>query len=159
MEYHEKRKRTPGQKQKFLRRLQYARQTNTPMTYGDISGHEEEASYREAVEKEYISLAERMVFEKVNRADVPEGVEVGTGIVLVSKKRDGRYKARCIYNGRQQQYKLTPTSSSPTLDEDSLSIALASAAYRGWAFKTADIETAFLNAPLPLGRVYIWKFP
>ena len=67
----------------------------SPITYGDISGHEEEASYREAVEKEFTSLAERTVFEKVNRADVPEGVEVGTGIVLVSKKRDGSYKARC----------------------------------------------------------------
>ena len=157
--YHEKRTRTPGQKQKFLRRLRFARQTNTPMTYGDILGHEEEDMYREAVEKEFTSLAERMVFEKVNRADIPQGVEVGTGIVLVSKKRDGRFKARCVYNGRQQQYRLTPSSSSPTLDEDSLSIALAIAAYRGWSFRTADIETAFLNAPLPPGTSVFMEIP
>ena len=157
--YHKQRPKTKAQRANFLEKMHQARRNNKPMVFRDISGHPEERTYRRAVEAEFEHLQDRMVFELVSRESVPQGVEVGDGIVLVSVKRDGTYKARCVYNGSKQRYKIVPSSSSPTLDEDSLTIALAIAAIRGWDFRTADITTAFLNAPLPEGTQIYMEIP
>ena len=83
--------------------------------------------------------------------DVPSHAEIGECIVLVQRKRNGKYKARCVFNGRQQKKKWLYSKSSPALDPESISLGLAYAALQGWSFYTADLTTAFLNEPLPEG--------
>ena len=93
--YHEgreKRARTPGQMQKFLRRGRFARQTNAPVTYGDIAEQEAESHYREAADKAISSP--RRSSGRAAEGGGSNGDRVG------KQRRDGHYKYRCVYNGR-----------------------------------------------------------
>lgn len=112
--------------------MHQARRENKPMVFRDISGHPEERKYRQAVTAEFEHLQDRMdtmVFELVSRESVPQFGER-------QARWHSQYKARCVYNGSKQRYKIVPFSSSPTPDEDSLTIALAIAAIRSWDFRT-----------------------
>ena len=48
----------------------------------------------------------RKVMVLVPKTAIPKGAELGKLIVLVTKKKDGRFKERCVWNGKQQRIKL-----------------------------------------------------
>ena len=103
----------------------------------------------QAIDKELTAMTERGVLDTV---PWPEGLEtdkIGTLSLLLTKKRDGRFKARLVFNGRKQKYKITSYYGSPTLSRDALWFSLSLASHLGYSFRSMDITSAFLYASLP----------
>ena len=96
-------------------------------------------------------MEERKVLKVVDRSETKDAQEVGKLLWVLTKKRDGRYKARLVYNGRSQRFKITNTYSSPTLSQQALVAALTIASQKSWDFKSMDVTSAFLYADLPSG--------
>eukprot|EP00924_Labyrinthula_sp_SR-Ha-C_P010024 snap_masked-scaffold_21-processed-gene-5.96-mRNA-1 protein AED:1.00 eAED:1.00 QI:0/0/0/0/1/1/3/0/954 len=99
---------TKGQKEKLRKKIIQSRIDQKPSIYRDTRGHPDEASYKKAVEKELKALEERKVLKVINRSELPENAYVGKCTMLVKQKRNGSFKARCVYNGRSQKFKITP---------------------------------------------------
>eukprot|EP00924_Labyrinthula_sp_SR-Ha-C_P000849 augustus_masked-scaffold_7-processed-gene-5.4-mRNA-1 protein AED:1.00 eAED:1.00 QI:0/0/0/0/1/1/3/0/660 len=105
---------TKGQKEKLRKKIIQSRIDQKPSIYRDTRGHPDEASYKKAVEKELKALEERKVLKVINRSELPENVYVGKCTMLVKQKRNGSFKARCVYNGRSQKFKITPYRNQKT---------------------------------------------
>ena len=149
--HHKPRRKTPGQ----LRKLRKKILSSDPSIYKDILGHPEEKHYKEAVEKELKALNDFHTFKKVRKTEVPSQAEIGKLVILVTKKRSGRYKARCVFNGSKQKFRITSNPSSPTVSPETLMITLAVAACLGFHWRSKDVENAFLYASLPEGvKIY-----
>ena len=116
-------------------------------------------AYEDAIEKQLVSMDERSVFDLCDRENIPPDAELGRLAFILSRKRSGAYKARLIYNGSKQRYRITDTYSTPTLSAVSLRIALAVAAERNFSFRTADVKTAFLYAQLPADAILYAEVP
>ena len=128
--HHVYKPRTEGQRRKLHDRITKSKRENIPMTLDDLENAPDKAKYLQAVSKEYSAMTDRGVFEVVDRKHIPRGSEVGQLIVLLTRKRDGRYKSRLVYNGRRQRFKITEHYSSPTLRSETLCAALAVGAIR-----------------------------
>ena len=146
---HEVRTRTPGQRRKLIQRIVEASKNKVPTSMKSLAGSPNRAEYEAAITKEMGAMEERSVFELFDRIDIPEGAEIGRLALILSRKRDGSFKARLIFNGAKQRFKITDSYSAPTLSPTSLRLALAVSAERGYSFRTADVQTAFLYATLP----------
>ena len=146
---HEVRTKTLGQKQKLVKKLMDASRNNLPTTYESIDRCEDADAYRSAIKTKLEAIGEREVLGLFPRNTVLRNSEVGKLAWILSRKRNGSYKARLIYNGFRQRYKISPNHSAPTLSPTSLRLALAVAAQRKYKFRTLDIKTAFLYATLP----------
>ena len=135
---HSKKQRTFRETQKLREKVLKARLTGEPITFSDVnSDWEDFQEYRKAVDKELNTLETRGVLLPVRKDIVDKNAEVGETILLVSIKRSGAYKARLVYNGRQQRMKILPFAASPTLDPTTVSLALhvaASKNYLAWSF-------------------------
>eukprot|EP00924_Labyrinthula_sp_SR-Ha-C_P002728 snap_masked-scaffold_13-processed-gene-5.16-mRNA-1 protein AED:1.00 eAED:1.00 QI:0/0/0/0/1/1/2/0/405 len=105
---------TKGQKEKLRKKIIQSRIDQKPSIYRDTRGHPDEASYKKAVEKELKALEERKVLKVINRSELPENAYVGKCTMLVKQKRNGSFKARCVYNGRSQKFKITPYRNQKT---------------------------------------------
>ena len=101
------------------------------------------ALYLQAAEKEFRAMSASGVLRTSDRNEVPAQSEIGQLIVLLTRKRDGRYKSRLAYNGRRQKYKITEHYASPILRPETLSCALAISTVRGYDFLGANVSTAF----------------
>ena len=94
-------------------------------------------------------MHQRGVLETIPRPQHLQKDKIGKLLLILSQKRDGRYKARLVYNGRRQKYKLTSYFGSPTLSRDALWTTLSVAAQNGFNFRSLDMTSAFLYADLP----------
>ena len=57
--------------------------------------------YMMALDKELAVMHERKVLQMVSRKQVKPGAEIGHLILLFTRKRDGRFKARMVFNKRR----------------------------------------------------------
>eukprot|EP00924_Labyrinthula_sp_SR-Ha-C_P008366 snap_masked-scaffold_11-processed-gene-10.43-mRNA-1 protein AED:1.00 eAED:1.00 QI:0/0/0/0/1/1/2/0/1256 len=114
---------TLGEKKRLQQKIIEAKLKNLPNVYKDIKDHPEEKLYLEAVRKEINALETRGVMKLVPRSTLPQDVFIGKCTMLVKKKRNGKHKARCVYNGRKQRYKITTHRSSPTLNAERVNIS------------------------------------
>eukprot|EP00924_Labyrinthula_sp_SR-Ha-C_P003029 augustus_masked-scaffold_58-processed-gene-0.13-mRNA-1 protein AED:1.00 eAED:1.00 QI:0/0/0/0/1/1/2/0/460 len=112
--------------------------------------------------------------KRVPRLTLPQDVFTGKCAMLVKKKRNGKHKARCVYNGRNQRYKITTHRCSPILKAESLSVvltlgrlkihtwlkvALAIAASRDFDFNLLDVSRAFLYTDIPPSTELFYEIP
>jgi hypothetical protein len=67
----------------------------------------------------------------------------------MTKKRDGRIKARAVANGRSQVWYLEEQTYSPTVRLESLLLCSLIDALEGHDIITIDIKGAFLKANVP----------
>ena len=155
---HRMKPRTDRQK-KLLRRIVQSRKNKVPLTIDDIEHSPHKVEYMEAISKEMEAMKTRKVFTTVERSRVKPNEEIGKLIVLVTRKRSGRFKSRLVFNGRRQKFKITEYYSSPTLKQETLFVALSLAARRNYLFKTADVTTAFLYSDLPQGITLYAEIP
>lgn len=146
---HVKKPVTERQREKLKQRILKSRQEQKPFSFQDLKNAPDKEHYLKAIEKEFNVMHERKVLETIHRSTMPDGAELGSLILLLTRKRDGRYKARLVYNGKAQKYKIGEYHSSPTLRHEALCCALAIAAQRGYSFLSMDITSAFLYASLP----------
>ena len=156
---HKLKPRTSRQREKIKEKLQQKRRNNIPSTIEDLRMVPDGSKYLEAVKTEMKAMKDREVFETVKRSDVPANAEIGRLIVLLTRKRNGKYKSRLVFNGRRQKYKTSQYFASPTLKQETLRMALSVASKRGYDFKTADITTAFLYSHLPEGTQLYAEVP
>ena len=97
-------------------------------------------------------MFDRGVLKTIDRQLVPNNAEeAGSLIVLLTRKRNGVFKGRLVYNGRKQRYKLTSHYASPTLRIDGLMCSLAIGTFSGLHVRSADVSTAFLYVELTMG--------
>eukprot|EP00924_Labyrinthula_sp_SR-Ha-C_P010163 augustus_masked-scaffold_66-processed-gene-0.83-mRNA-1 protein AED:1.00 eAED:1.00 QI:0/0/0/0/1/1/3/0/1297 len=89
---------TLGEKKRLQQKIIEAKLKNLPNVYKDIKDHPEEKLYLEAVRKEINALETRGVMKLVPRSTLPQDVFIGKCTMLVKKKRNGKHKARCVYN-------------------------------------------------------------
>ena len=74
-------------------------------------------------------------------------------------KSDGRYKARPVVDGRQQDPSTYGSIASPTMKLTSMRILLALAAKNQWQIYADDAHMAFLNAMRPPDKPVYAQFP
>ncbi len=148
--FHPQKVRTPGEARKLKEKIVSRRMQNVPAVFEDLSdNHEDKAKWLEAVSVEFGNMEENQVLKLIPKEQIDTSKEIGKLICLLDRKRDGRFKARLVYNGRAQSFKLSSSTASPTLSPHALTLALAYASQQGYCFTTADISSAFLYAPLP----------
>ena len=156
---HTTKPRTQGQKDRLRKKIIEARFKQQPATFKDLYLAPDRDEYLRAIDKELSVMKTRKVLITVARNTIPNGSEVGKLVLLLTRKRDGRYKARLVYNGRAQRIKLTTYHGSPTLDSESLCTALTLAAKRNYKFCSLDITSAFLYADLPDDVILLTEIP
>lgn len=140
---------TEHQKQKMSEKNRKARLNSQPMSYRDLKNHPDSHQYMQAIDKEVKAMPDRGVLHTVRRPINLQQNQLGKLLLLLSRKRSGRFKARLVFNGRQQKFKLTSYYGSPTLSRYALCTCLALAATRNYNFRSLDITSAFLCADLP----------
>ena len=137
-------------KKEVARKIIESKKANQPITIYDldrVTNLSDKQQYRKAIDSEFQPMEECKVLRTVPRTSVPQDAEIGTIMVMLTKKRDGRYKSRVVFNGRRQKCKLSAHYSFPTLRHEALHIALT----LSYDFASGDISTAFFNADLPVG--------
>ncbi|GJQ88018.1 hypothetical protein Trydic_g12942 [Trypoxylus dichotomus] len=116
------------------------------MTYEEAVAGKTRHEWLQAIEEKK-SLIEN-TWEEVDRQETGEAKILNNKWVL-RIKNDGRYKARLLVCGNQQEYGIDFTETySPVVDVSCLRIILAVAAARNYTIFGFDIKTAFLYGEL-----------
>ena len=111
------------------------------IVYNEIKETEENRKFiEEAKEKEMKCFDEYGVYQQVPLTDQKV---LGTRYVL-TRKPDGRYKARFVVKGFQEKANIQ--SDSPTASRDSLKIFFCIAANEKWIVEGSDVRSAFLQS-------------
>ncbi|GJQ87973.1 hypothetical protein Trydic_g12902 [Trypoxylus dichotomus] len=117
---------------KYLEEYELDVENISCMTYEEVVTGQNRHECLQAIEKDKKSLIENNTWEEVLRM-----------------KNDGRYKARLVLCGNQQEYGIDFTETySPVVDVYCLRIILAVAAARNYTTFGFDIKTAFLYGEL-----------
>ena len=98
--------------------------------------------------------------ERVPRSSVPEGALISRSMLLLTtKSRSGKKKARHVVGGSKRAYKeaQAPSSSSPTCHASTVLLCLAMVPTYGWSFAQFDVVAAYLLASPR--KVYFAYFP
>ena len=130
-----------------------------PLSFHDIDGRHDADLWYEACQKEDQSHVERGTVELIHESQLPPNADVAGCRRVFKRKRDGRRKVRNVFQGHTQKTRLLDDFSSPAVSLISFMICLKIAVCRGWSFATFDIETAFLNAVLPLNPPVFMRLP
>ncbi|UYV65144.1 hypothetical protein LAZ67_3003315 [Cordylochernes scorpioides] len=114
------------------------------LTYSEaISGPNQE-KWKKAIKEEKESLAKNEVWEIVKENEA-SNKKILTSKWLFKVKEDGRYKARLVVRGFEQEAGIDYDETfSPVISTVSLRIYFALMAKKRFVFKTLDIKTAFL---------------
>ena len=107
----------------------------------------------EGAMKELDQLHQRTCFSPVDVSTMTqeERVRAMVAIMLLTEKRDGTIKGRCVYNGKPTREWLSrEDSASPTAATESIFLTAVLDALEGQDVLTADIPNAFIQALMPL---------
>jgi hypothetical protein len=122
-------------------------QSSDPQSYGKVVGN----PFWESVMQEYNSLLENQTWDLV---PLPSRRKLVRCIWVYKTKStvDGQisiYKARLVSKGFQQVYGIDYDETfSPVANMDSIRLALAIAAAKGWEFRQMDVKNVFLHDDL-----------
>ena len=119
--FHESKKRSKGNIKKLKRKKLDTKYKNIPGIFGDLKRcNVDPEPYIKATEKEFQNLLQREVMKLVRREKLDKNILIGKCTVLLTTKRSGKIKSRCVFNGGLQKRKLLKYFRSPTLHEDTL---------------------------------------
>lgn len=103
-------------------------------------------NWRTAINEEFNSLITRKTWKLVN---LPEGVKPLTCRWILSRKPDGRYKARVVARGFERKEGIDYFQTfSPVARHDSIRLILSIAASKKMRLMTFDVKTAFFYGDL-----------
>ena len=131
------------------------RKTKDPKTYAAALKDPRAPKWLEATETEWNGLWDKGCFESVPSA----GKQTMRLMWVYKLKSDGRYKARLVVDGRQQDPSTYGSIASPTMKLTSMRILLALAAKNQWQIYADDAHMAFLNAMRPPDKPVYAQFP
>ncbi|GJQ73094.1 hypothetical protein Trydic_g1724 [Trypoxylus dichotomus] len=143
-------KRSEGMKKlpKYLEEYELDVENISCMTYEEAVTGQNRHEWLQAIEEENKSLIENNTRKEVGKQEVGEA-KILNNKWLLRIKNDGRYKARLVVCGNQQEYGIDFTEIySPVVDVSCLRILLAVAAARNYTIFDFDIKTAFLYGEL-----------
>ena len=156
---HKTKPRTQRQKEKIKARIIENKKNKIPTDFAELNRALDREQYLKAVKVEMQAMKDRKVFTVMKRSNVPNHAGIGQLMLLLTKRRSGRYKSRPVFNGRHQRFKLSDHYSSPTLRHETLCATLVIAARRRYDFKSADISTGFLYSDLPENTILFTEIP
>lgn len=118
------------------------------LTYKEAIEGKDGKNWLKAIKEEKDALEKNEVWEYVDKKEA-EGERILSSKWVFKIKDDGRYKARLVVRGCQQQYGIHYEETfSPVINITSLRILFGIAAKRNYKIKKFDIKTAFLNGKL-----------
>jgi Reverse transcriptase (RNA-dependent DNA polymerase) len=106
----------------------------------------------EAVKKELEQLHRRNCFMPMDVSELnnTEKKRAQAALMLLTEKRDGSIKGRCVYNGKPTREWLSKEdASSPTVMTESIMLLATIDAYEGRDVMTADVPNAFIQTRMP----------
>lgn len=128
------------------------------LTYEEAVNGTEKQNWKKAIEDEKQSLEKNEVWDCVKLSEV-NGKKVLTSKWVFKVKDDGRYKARLVVRGCQQEYGIDYEETfSPVINTSALRIMFKIAAMKNYKIKKFDIKTAFLYGELKNEEIYM-KLP
>lgn len=103
-------------------------------------------NWKQAMQDEYQSLVKMETWKLV---EIPKGQKALTCRWVLCQKQDGRFKARLVARGFEQQQGIDYNETfSPVARHASVRLLLSIAASEGMNIMTFDVKTAFLNGNL-----------
>jgi hypothetical protein len=127
-----------------------------PKTWSQMIASDDALEWKQATEKEWLSLLGQRTFTIVEKSDLPNDAVVLRPIWLWTRKRDGSYKARLVADGSKQDESIWHYA--PTVPVSIIHLFLALTASRYHDIIQLDISTAFLHAGLKETNIYL-HFP
>ena len=106
----------------------------------------------DAVTKELDQLHKRNCFVPVDvsKLTVGEKKKAQHALMLLTEKRDGSVKGRCVYNGKPTRKWLSKDdAASPTVSTESIMLTVVVDAKEGRDVMTADVPNAFIQTKMP----------
>ena len=107
---------------------------------------------REAAYKEMDQLHGRAVFrpEHVSNLSKSEISKAQGSLMFITEKRDGKIKARTVYNGKPtREWMSKEDTRSPTVSLEGLMLTMCVDAKEGRDIMTADVPNAFVQTDMP----------
>ena len=107
---------------------------------------------REAAYKEMDQLHGRAVFKPVHVSDLTESEKAKAqgSLMFITEKRDGKIKARTVYNGKPtREWMSKEDTRSPTVSLEGLMLTMCVDAKEGRDIMTADVPNAFVQTDMP----------
>jgi hypothetical protein len=108
--------------------------------------------WREAMDSEFQALQQNHTWDLV---ELPAGRKAIKGRWIYVRKDDGRYKARWVARGFEQQYGTDYDQTFASVVR-AFRTVFAIAAINGWDIKQMDVVTAFLNSSLPISEQQVY---
>ena len=109
----------------------------------------------EADSLERCQLEALKCWRPIEPGEIGEADEVIPSVMIYTRKRDGRYKARLVALGNKQKNVGSSEIFSPTISHAANRYLLIEAAARGHFLEQFDISTAFIKAVLGDERVFV----
>ncbi|KAI1006554.1 hypothetical protein K3495_g1659 [Podosphaera aphanis] len=140
-----------------------------PKTLAEAMSYEDSKSWREAIDREYRSLAKKETWSLVRHSELPHGTKVLTGKLVLKAKRGKqekilKRKARWVVKGFKQEYGCDYTQThAGVCRTKTWKIAIALAAKIDLVLEQMDAVTAILNSDADTD-IYVqvppgWKKP
>lgn len=118
------------------------------LTYAEAVNGPDGENWKKAVEEEKMSLEKNGTWEVVNPEKV-KNTKILTSKWVFRQKDDGRFKARLVVRGFEQEYGIDYAETfSPVVNAVALRIMFALAVKENLKMKVFDVKTAFLHGEL-----------
>ncbi len=125
------------------------------LTKKDAWESEDKEKWLEADSYEKLQLEALKSWRPVKEGELRRGDEIIPSVVVYTRKRNGRYKARLVALGNLQRHLSEAEIFSPTVSHAAVRYLLVESAANGWKLEQIDISNAFLNAMLVDDRVFV----
>ena len=130
------------------------------LSVAEALSSKEREHWIEAIDLERAKLKANEVFgetlsEQEIRALRRRGIRVLPLAIILEVKRSGRYKCRCIVLGNLELRTNLESVWAPVVSQAATRFAIAVGVSRGYHFCLFDLTTAYLNAVLEPGSVYV----
>ncbi|CAG7717892.1 unnamed protein product, partial [Allacma fusca] len=129
----------------------YFIEVGAPQTYSQAVGDENSEKWQEAMERELENIEKNETWSLV---DLPEGKKALGVKWVYSRKWNGKYKARLVVLGYQQEENGEESVYSPVASMTAVKSVLVLAQINGWEIEQLDVDSAFLNGTVK-SEVYV----
>ncbi|CAB3237590.1 unnamed protein product [Arctia plantaginis] len=131
-------------RRKRIRKVPAYLQNYALLTFAEAVSASDKDKWLEAIQDEKDSLEKNQTWILVNREEALTN-KILTNKWVFKQKDDGRYRARLVIRGFEQEYGLNHEETfSPVINSSSMRIIFALAAAKDYRIIKFDIKTAFL---------------
>jgi hypothetical protein len=113
------------------------------------------SSWIQAVEEEFLNMADHKVFEPVEKSKFAPGAKILSTTLVMKKKANGRYKARITARGYEQrdgEHFDSSDKASPVVNDITIRIIFTLIVMAGFWTEIVDVRGAFLTAEFEVSR-------